>query len=114
MEQQTEASPLLVSDRVVVNGTITPLTLSEDGVLRWSEGSQRCLIVEKQVLGFDTDGPKIKIRAAVEAADRICCVGTRTSLLRKNFVFEVLSEDMQRLWCQKLRDYIDALGNYCC
>ncbi|KAF3451560.1 hypothetical protein FNV43_RR07655 [Rhamnella rubrinervis] len=106
--EQTEASPL-VSDRVVVNGTVTSLTLSENGLLRWWEGGQRCLAMEKEVLGFSTDGPKIKIRAVVQGGAGICCVAGRGSV-RKEFVFQLLSEDMQSLWCQKLREYIDSLG----
>lgn len=108
--EQTGASPL-VSDRVVVNGTVSPLTLSEAGELRWWEGGQRCLAMEKEVLGFSTDGPKIKIRAVVQGGAGICCVAGRGTMVRKEFVFQLLSKDMQSLWCQKLREYIDSLGN---
>lgn len=30
--------------------------------------------------------------------------------VRKDYVFEPLSEDSLRLWCEKLREYIDSLG----
>ena len=112
MDQPDTSQQPIFSDRVIVDGAVNPLTLSADGVIRWLEGGQRCLTVEKQILGFATDGPKIKIRALVETGDRICCVGTRGALLRRNFLFEFFSEDSQRLLCQKLRDYIDSLGNF--
>lgn len=111
MDQPDTSQRPIFSDRVTVNGAVTPLTLSADGVIRWSEGGQRCLTVEKEVLGFSTDGPKIKIRALVDTGDRICCSGRRGALVRKHFVFEFFSEDSQRLFCQKLREYIDSLGN---
>ncbi|PON70961.1 Diacylglycerol kinase, catalytic domain containing protein [Parasponia andersonii] len=112
MDQPDDTSPPqpVFSDRVAVNGAVTPLTLSSDGVIRWSERGQRCLTVEKEVLGFTTDGLKVKIRAVVETGDRICCSGSKVTLVRKSFVFEVLSQGSQRLFCQKLREYIDSLG----
>ncbi|CAN6689911.1 unnamed protein product [Malus baccata var. baccata] len=85
----------LISDRVLINGVVTPVTLFSDGVLRWSQRAERSLIVEKDVLGFAAEGPKIRIRAL---------------LWRKDLVFEPLFEESHRLWCQKLRDYIDSLG----
>ncbi|KAL5772539.1 hypothetical protein ACOSQ2_012463 [Xanthoceras sorbifolium] len=100
----------VMSDRVIVNGTVTPMTLTEDGVLRWSGGSQRSLTLEKEVLGFVVEGSRIRIRAILEGGGGICCGGSTGSLVRKDLVFEPLSEDSQRLWCQKLREYIDSLG----
>lgn len=108
--EQSEASTALVSDRVVVNGAVTSLALSEDGALRWWEGGQRCLAMDREVLGFSTGGRKIKIRAVVQGRAGICCVAGMGPLVRKDFVFQLQSEDMQSLWCQKLREYIDSLG----
>ncbi|KAM6585040.1 hypothetical protein CsatB_012042 [Cannabis sativa] len=109
---QPHSSPKqpIFSDTVIVNGSISPLTLTADGFLRWSESGQRGLTVEKEVLGFATDGPKIKIRALIETGDRICCAPNRGALVRTNFVFEFMSQDAQRLFCHKLRQYIDSLG----
>lgn len=103
----------VVSDRVLINGTVTPVTFFADGVLRWTEIGQRSLIVEKEVLGFKVEGPKIRIRALVDGGDGICCVGSRVrAVARKDLVFEPLSEDSQRLWCQKLLEFIESLGKY--
>ncbi|KAK2644190.1 hypothetical protein Ddye_019385 [Dipteronia dyeriana] len=100
----------IMSDRVLVNGAITPLTLTGDGVLRWSGGGQRSLTVEKEVLGFVAEGSRIRIRTVLEGGGGICCGESSGGLVRKDFVFEPLSEDSQRLWCEKLREYIDSLG----
>ncbi|KAK0578307.1 hypothetical protein LWI29_008386 [Acer saccharum] len=100
----------IMSDRVLVNGTITQLTLTGDGVIRWSGGGQLSLTVEKEVLGFVAEGSRIRIRTVLEGGGGICCGESPGGLVRKDFVFELLSEDSQRLWCEKLREYIDSLG----
>lgn len=101
-----------ISDLVKINGTATTLTLTAGGKLQWLEGgSNRCLTVEQEVLGFSTEGSRIKIRALVEKGGGICCIGGREIPVRKSFVFEPLSEASLQLWSQKLRDYIDSLGN---
>lgn len=101
-----------LSDRVRVSGRITAMTLTGDGRLRWTDGHQRSLTLEKQVLGFVVEGSKIRIRAVVDGRDEICCGGRAGSVVRKDFVFEPLSEDSKRLWCEKLRDFIDSFGKF--
>lgn len=102
----------ILSDRVRVSGGITAMTLTGDGSLRWTDGPQRSLTLEKQVLGFVVEGNKIRIRAVVDGRDEICCGGSAGSIVRKDFVFEPLSEDSKRLWCEKLRDFIDSFGKF--
>lgn len=109
---QTEVRDPLLSDRILIDGTVTPVTLTAGGILQWSEGkSQRRLEVEREVLGFSTEGSRIKIKAVVEGGGGICCVESRGTLMRKTFVLEPLSEVSLRVWCRKLQDYIDSLGN---
>ncbi|XP_030960140.1 sphingosine kinase 1-like [Quercus lobata] len=112
MEQpENPAEQPIVSDRVIINGSETPLTLTADGKLRMRERGQRCLTVEKEVLGFVTEGSKIRIRAVVKGGGAgICCVASKGALVRKDFVFQPLSNDSLNLWSQKLRQYIDSLG----
>jgi len=100
----------LMSDRVTVNGTVTPLALLADGRLWWSEGIQRCLSVEKDVLSFVTSGPYIKIKSLVETRDGCCSTGAPTKLARNDVVFMPSSEESHRLWCQKLSEFVDSLG----
>jgi len=100
----------LMSDRVTVNGTVTPLALLADGRLWWSEGVHRCLSVEKDVLSFVTSGPYIKIKSLVETRDGCCSTGASTRLARNDVVFMPSSEESHRLWCQKLCEFVDSLG----
>lgn len=107
---QTETGEFVLSDRILVNGTRTAVTLTTDGILRWEDhGIFRSLVIEKQVLGFSTEGSQIKIRALVESGGGIC-FGSKGNLVRKCFVFEPLSPESVELWSQKLQEYIDSLG----
>ncbi|KAJ0836508.1 putative sphingosine kinase [Helianthus annuus] len=92
----------IVSDEVSVNGFKTSLTLTTDGILRWSDRGPhlRQLSVEKEVVGFSTSGRLITVRALV---------GQR-SLVRKRFVFEPVSDDSLRNLCDKIQGYIHSLG----
>lgn len=107
MDQSGGAPEPLLSDRVKINGVVTLMILTADGQLRWSD---RSLVVEEEVLGFAVEGSKIKIRAIVDTGARICCGGSKGSLGRKSFTFEPLSDDLLRLWCEKLQNYLDSLG----
>ncbi|KAK7400492.1 hypothetical protein VNO78_11700 [Psophocarpus tetragonolobus] len=100
----------IVSDRVNLNGTVAQLSLLADGRLCWPEGGQRNLTIEKEVLGFSGDGPDIRIKTIVEAGDGCCGGGSRGRLVRNDVVFRPSSEESHRLWCQKLREFIDSLG----
>ena len=106
-------SQLLLSDRFLINGTPASVNFFGDGKIRWSDGdTDRCLAVEKDVIGFASEGSRIRIRAIVENGGGFLCVGRRGNLLRKDFVFEIASADSHRLWSQKLREYIDSLGEF--
>ncbi|KAK7252198.1 hypothetical protein RIF29_35987 [Crotalaria pallida] len=108
---QPDNRPAILSDRVTVNGTATPLSLLADGTLRWSEGGRRSLIIEKEVLGFAADGPNIKLATLVQTGDGSSCTGvSRATLVRNDVVFRPSSEETQSLWLQKLREFIDSLG----
>ncbi|XP_028788685.1 sphingosine kinase 1-like isoform X1 [Neltuma alba] len=108
MERPHRQQPVF-SDRVVVNGTVTPVSLFSDGTLWCLDGGQRCLHLEKDVLGFVTDGPDIKIRCLVDGQSG-CSPRNRRKLVRKDVVFQSLSQESQRLWCQNLREFLDSFG----
>ncbi|XP_061367679.1 sphingosine kinase 1-like [Gastrolobium bilobum] len=110
MDRSDERGPTIISDRVAVNGTVTPLALLSDGRLWWPEGSQRSLTIEKEVIGFVADGPNIRLKTVVETRDGCCACGSRGRLVRNDVVFRPSSEESHRLWCQKLREIIDSLG----
>ncbi|GAB2298723.1 hypothetical protein Dimus_032797 [Dionaea muscipula] len=102
----------IISDPVLINGIPTPLTLFTDGGLRWlSDGNERRLTMEKEVIGVSTDGSRITIKRAVESGGGFNCFATTSGgLVTKDFVFEPCSDISLRLWYQKLRDYLDSLG----
>ncbi|XP_060191521.1 sphingosine kinase 1-like isoform X1 [Lycium barbarum] len=102
-----EAGAPVLSDRVKINGIVVPLTLTPGGILRWPE---RCLSIEKDVLGFTLEGSMIKINAVIESRGGICCAGNGGTMMRKSFSFETLSEDSLRVWNQQLQTVIDSLG----
>lgn len=107
MDQKDAGAPVL-SNRVQINGISVPLTLTAGGQLRWPD---RCLSIEKDVLGFIIEGSRIKINAVIESGAGICCGGDGGAPLRKTFTFEPLSEDSLRLWKQRLHAVLDSLGN---
>lgn len=104
-----EQEECIISDQVRINGRTTAAALSAAGQLRWDD---RRLDIEKEVLGFSVDGFKVKIRAVVEAGAGICCCGGKSSLIRRTFVLELLSNDSLRIWTQKLQEYLDSLGKF--
>ncbi|XP_009794880.1 sphingosine kinase 1 [Nicotiana tabacum] len=106
MDPKDTGAPVL-SDRVQINGIVVPLTLTAGGQLRWPD---RCLSIEKDVLGFVVEGSRIKIKAVIESGAGICCAGDGGAPLRKTFTFEPLSEDSLRLWNQRLQAVLDSLG----
>ncbi|OVA13886.1 Diacylglycerol kinase [Macleaya cordata] len=107
-EDHQEGEILTLFEQVRVNGTLTPATLSADGKLRWTDRGERCLTVEKEVLGFSIEGSLIRVKALVERESGLYCGGSRGVRVRKDFVFEPLSEESQRLWCGKLQECIDS------
>lgn len=98
---------LQISDTLKVNGVETTVSFTAGGRLWWSN---RCLAVEKEVLGFSADDSKMKIRSLIEGKAGICCGGGKGDLVRKSFCFEPLFEHQLPLWTQKLQQYIDSLG----
>ncbi|KAL9669799.1 hypothetical protein QQ045_007348 [Rhodiola kirilowii] len=107
---QTEA---LVSDHVIVNGVEVKATLFADGRLWFSGIGNRSLIIEKEVLGIVVEGSKIRVKAIVDSGDGVCCSGvkaTERGLVRKDFVFEPLTDESREVWTTRLREYVESLG----
>ncbi|TKY71629.1 Sphingosine kinase 1 [Spatholobus suberectus] len=99
-----------MSDQVTVNGIVMPLALLTDDHLWWSEGFQWCLSVEKDVLGFVTNGPYTRIKSLVETRDGCCITVAPTRLVKNDVMFMPSFEELHKLWCQKLRQFVDSLG----
>ncbi|XP_068668783.1 sphingosine kinase 1-like isoform X1 [Aristolochia californica] len=107
-----DADTLTLKDPVKYNGKQTELSLLPDGGLRWRAacGSERCLMIENEVLGFAAEGSQLTVRAYVEKGGGFFCGAGRRHRERKDFIFEMSSEESRRIWSGKLKEYIDALG----
>lgn len=107
-------SSIIISERVTINGTLIPLTFYSDGTLRWRDGGvEKCLSLEKEVLGVSVQGSRIILKCAVVkggVGGGILCCSPNEGLVRNSFVFGASSQDSLQLWFQKLREFIDSLG----
>ncbi|CAH8275847.1 unnamed protein product [Arabidopsis lyrata] len=103
-------SPVIISDRVLVNGVVTPLTLTADGELRSTESGRRKSTVAKEILSFVVEGNKVRVKTLVERRGGICCGGSGGDYARNDFVFEPLSDESRKLWSDKLHQHLDSLG----
>lgn len=100
-----------------VDGRPADLTIADDGAtLRWRfrGGGERCLTLESEVLGVSRgeEGPIIKVRAFVKKEGGGWCDGGAGGVrrVRRDFVFELPSEEVKRVWSERLRASIDQLG----
>ncbi|CAN8231139.1 unnamed protein product [Cochlearia groenlandica] len=105
-------SPAIISDRVLINGIVRPLTLSNDGELRWKESGRWRSTAE--ILSFVVeDGNKVRVKILVDRWEGICCRGRRSSggrdYARKDLVIEPLSHESRNLWCDKLNQHLESL-----
>ncbi|KAF2553438.1 hypothetical protein F2Q68_00037245 [Brassica cretica] len=106
-------SPPLISDRVLINGVVTPLTLTAEGELQWTTESGRGKsTTEKEILSFVVEGNKVRVKTLVEStgSSSICCGGSGGDYARNDFVFEPLYDESRKLWCDKLRQRLHSLG----
>ncbi|ESQ55218.1 hypothetical protein EUTSA_v10025052mg [Eutrema salsugineum] len=114
MDHQPEndqlSSPAIISDRVQVNGIVTPLTLTADGELWWTESGRRKSTAVKDILSFVVESNKVRVKTLVERGGGICCGETAGDYARKDFVFEPLSDESRKLWCDKLHQHLESLG----
>ncbi|CAD5190336.1 unnamed protein product [Musa acuminata subsp. malaccensis] len=98
-----------------VNGAVAEASLAADGTLRWgSRGGERCLSLESEVLGLETIGLRITIKAFLEVSEHGFCGLERSSVkrrrVRRDYTLEMPNEAAARRWSAKLRDYMDSLG----
>ncbi|KAG2332228.1 hypothetical protein Bca52824_003408 [Brassica carinata] len=108
-------SPALISDQVLINGVITPLTLTANGELQWTESGRRKSTSEKEILSSVLERNKIRVKTLVErrGGGSTCCGGSGGDYARKYFVFEPLYDESRKLWCDKLRQQLHSLEVAC-
>lgn len=98
-------------DRIGVNGVPSEVTLTVEGRISWkdSAGIEKCLVIEKEVLGFKDEGGggmwRIRVCALVIGEKE-----REKKRIRKDFVLKFEGEDVMRVWLRKLRDHLDSLG----
>ena len=113
MEKSEEVPSILISETVFLNGTQLLLTLNSDGTLRWVDvGNQKCLSLEKEVLGVSVEGSRIILKCVIKGGNGGILFCFHEESIRRNLVIEVSSEESLHVWFQKLTDFIDSLGNY--
>ncbi|XP_023003447.1 sphingosine kinase 1-like [Cucurbita maxima] len=88
MDQSGVPEPVLNHRLLLDDGIVTPMILTADGWLRWSEKGQQSLAIGKEVIGLSMDGPKIRIKALVEDRGGLWCFGSSGALVRKESVFQ--------------------------
>ncbi|CAN8325504.1 unnamed protein product [Cochlearia groenlandica] len=113
-ENDQASSPALISDQVLLNGVETTLTLTSHGELRWTESGRRKSAAEKEILSFVAEGNKIRVKTVVERGGGICCGESGGGdHARKDLVFEPLSDESRKLWCDKIHQHLESLGYFC-
>ncbi|KAG2240636.1 hypothetical protein Bca52824_090600 [Brassica carinata] len=77
LQPENDHLPPLISDRVLINGVVTPLTLTAEGELQWTTESGRGKsTTEKEILSFAVVGNKVRVKTLVENGSSICCGGS--------------------------------------
>ncbi|CAO2823778.1 unnamed protein product [Amaranthus hypochondriacus] len=110
MEKSEEFPSILISETVFLNGTQLLLTLNSDGTLRWVDvGNQKCLSLEKEVLGVSIEGSRIILKCVIKGGNGGILFCFHQESVRRNLVIEA-SEESLHVWFQKLRDFIDSFG----
>lgn len=113
-----ETLTLTLTESVRVNGSPAVASLGADGTLRWrSEGGagERCVTLEKEVLGLEAEGRTITVKAfgAAEAKVVSCCGGGGSGGVgraRRDYVLEMPSDESAARWSARLSDRINLLG----
>ncbi|OAY69958.1 Sphingosine kinase 2 [Ananas comosus] len=112
-----ETLTLTLTESVRVNGSPAVASLGADGTLRWrSEGGagERCVTLEKEVLGLEAEGRTITVKAfgAAEAKVVSCCGGGGSGGVgraRRDYVLEMPSDESAARWSARLSDRINLL-----
>ncbi|PKU84606.1 sphingosine kinase 2-like isoform X1 [Dendrobium catenatum] len=105
-----------MTERIQVNGLPAEASFTAGGDLRWrvdggAGRGEQSLAVESSVLGFTAEGREITVRAFVsQLKGPFCGVGNLGNRVMKNFVLEMPTEVVAKMWSERLRKYIDSLG----
>jgi hypothetical protein len=102
---------------VRINGIAYEATLAANGDLTWrlagAFAGERRLSLDKEVLGIELRGTILAIRSFVEEIKEASCLSARkmeVKRVRKDFVFELETEEKGMIWGEKLSACIGSLG----
>lgn len=108
MDEPTLDSAVIMSDQVIIDGKLTALSLHSDGNLRWVDsGKDRCLNLEKEVIGVSLEDSRVVVKCAVESGGGVVCC--KSMVKRTKFQFQPCSQDFRDIWFQKIREYLHSL-----
>ncbi|KAH7662346.1 sphingosine kinase protein [Dioscorea alata] len=102
---------ITLTELIRIDGAPTKASLDVGvGKLRWLSGEKRCLEVESEVLGFETQGTRITIKAFVGETKGPSCGKSNGKRTRRDFVLEMPTEECAVTWSEKLRNLINSFG----
>ncbi|XP_072988577.1 sphingosine kinase 2-like isoform X2 [Typha latifolia] len=110
--EKDETQSLSLTEMVRVNGSPAEASLAADGELRWrGEDGVRCLALEPEVLGIEVEGRRLTVKAFQVDTKGVSCGGGGGGgkSVRKDYVFEMSTEDSAIRWSERLKDCINFL-----
>ncbi|KAF3320967.1 sphingosine kinase 1-like isoform X1 [Carex littledalei] len=112
-----ETQGITLTEDVRINGVDIEATLAANGDLAWRSANafagERRLSLDKEVLGIELRGTILTVRSFVEEIKEASCLGTRkreVKRVRKDYVFELETEEKGMVWGERLSACIGSLG----
>lgn len=105
-----------MTERIHINGLPAEASMSSEGDLRWRVDSgtgrgEQSLTVESSVLGVTVKGREIMVKAFVgQLKNPFCGAVNLGKRVMKNFVLEMSTDVVAKIWNERLRMYMDSLG----
>lgn len=116
-ETLLETQGITLTEDVRINGVDYEATLAANGDLAWRSAKafagERRLSLDKEVLGIELRGTILTVRSFVEEIKEASCLGTRkrkVKRVRKDYVFELETEEKGMIWGDRLSASIGSLG----
>lgn len=107
-----------LTEDVRINGVDYEATLAANGDLTWRTrgafAGERRLSLDKEVLGIELRGTILTVRSFVEEIKESSCLGAgkrEVKRVRKDYVFELETEEKGMVWGERLSACIGSLGN---
>lgn len=116
-ETLLETKGITLKEDVRINGVDYKATLAANGDLAWRSADafagERRLSLDKEVLGIELRGTILTVRSFVEEIKEASCFGAgkrEVKRVRKDYVFELETEEKGMIWGDRLSACIGSLG----